>query len=219
MFVHFWVFSFPCFQFFLPIFGSIMFSKLPIMFFVTHIFLALPECELALCLNFSPRGFRGSTFNSPCIHAPPPRQPAPAVAFRFCAGVGVGISSSEVNKYIGELVPSHRRGFFGGAPCLSHPVASVSAAWAGPGSCLPPGAGPWHAWPALPFRIVTVEGHAMAAALRQRPLCAGVAPLAVTSGILSSYLFEQGHLASGIFSVRGPFFWVDASLPCPTLPV
>eukprot|EP00667_Euglena_gracilis_P007953 EG_transcript_8045 len=66
------------------------------------------------------------------------------VAFRFCAGVGVGISSSEVNKYIGELVPSHRRGFFG-----------------------------------------------------------GVAPLAVTSGILSSYLFG---LAMG--GVPGGWRWI-----------
>jgi MFS family permease len=48
---------------------------------------------------------------------------APSLLFligaRFVAGIGVGISSSEVNKYISELAPSHLRGYFGGVAPLA----------------------------------------------------------------------------------------------------
>jgi len=57
--------------------------------------------------------------SAPTLHA--------LIAFRFVAGIGVGVSSSEVNKYIGELAPAPLRGFFGGIAAMAVTVGILTS--------------------------------------------------------------------------------------------
>eukprot|EP00668_Euglena_longa_P016070 GGOE01020277.1.p1 GENE.GGOE01020277.1~~GGOE01020277.1.p1 ORF type:complete len:427 (+),score=87.29 GGOE01020277.1:64-1344(+) len=57
----------------------------------------------------------------------PPSMASCVVTFRFYTGVGVGISSVMVDKYVGELVPSHQRGSLGGVAMLAVTMGTLTS--------------------------------------------------------------------------------------------